>query len=96
MGHSTSCAIGSQLVMYGGWGTGGNQSHKNNPISGCHTLIVLEIASMEWRVPDISGLKQLPHTYNHGSCGTDDAIVMFGGFDGRQATSGTYVLHVST
>jgi hypothetical protein len=86
-GHSAVLVRDSMLLICGGWGTLGVQSHEciNNP--DAFTIHVLDTTTMTWSVPNCMGSKTLKHTYNHAACIADNTMYIYGGYDGRQASS---------
>jgi len=85
----------SKLVIYGGWGKGGVQTKEiiNNPRA--FSVHVLDLTTLTWFIPTWNSKKPLKHYFNHGSSGTfdSDAILIFGGSDGRQSVNDFMVLN---
>lgn len=89
-GHS-SLLMGSskdQLVIFGGWGTGGCQTTESISNPNAHSIHIFDTSSMTWSLPKKQNKKPLKHVYQHGACMNDqgDCFYVFGGFDGRQAS----------
>ena len=86
-GHSATLLGGLYIVIFGGWGKGGNQNQEevNNP--NAYTIHILDTQSMMWWVPRKMGKKPMKHLYNHCACPSMDGrgLDLFGGFDGRQS-----------
>lgn len=100
-GH-TATVIGEQdnkLVVFGGWGAGGCQSREMVNDSRAYTIHVFDTITMKWYVPKRCGGKNpaLRHLYNHSACPpsrNSSSLVIFGGFDGRQASSDFMVINM--
>lgn len=85
----------SKLVIFGGWGKGGCQAQEfiNDPRA--FTIQILDTKEMTWFAPRKLTKKPLRHLYNHGACASGSScILMFGGFDGRQASNDFVVLNI--
>jgi host cell factor len=86
----------NQLVVVGGWGAGGCQTNEaiNNPKA--FSMHIFNVATMTWSIPQKHGKKPLKHLYNFGSCANDtgDYMFIYGGYDGRQASSDNLFINV--
>lgn len=94
-GH-TGTVIGSQLIIYGGWGVGGLQTRGENSRAGAESVVVFDTERGVWRLPAWANGEPLPHKYGH-SCSVEEAtgaMVIFGGWDGKQAMNDVMVLHL--
>ena len=94
--HTAIMLEGDKLAIFGGWGRGGCQSSTqiNNPAA--NSCQIFDANSMTWFVPRKVGKKEVRHIYNHGACKSGSAMLMFGGFDGRQAANDFVVLNCDT
>lgn len=78
----------TMLVLFGGWGKGGCQGAEHVSDTRAHSMQVLDTREMIWYVPRKLSKKPLRHLYNHGACAAgSSSMLMFGGFDGRQAAN---------
>ena len=90
--HTTS-VVGSKMVLFGGWGYGGNQSKIENNRPVTETMEIFDFRTNTWYIPDV--LKgPILHRHGHTCSIADDALVIFGGWDGKQATNDTIVLQL--
>ncbi len=72
--------------MFGGWGRAGCQTKELIEDKTAHSIQVLDTTTMAWCVPRRQATKQVHHLYNHSaSRAGPTAVIIFGGFDGRQA-----------
>lgn len=85
-GHIAKLVNGKSLVICGGWGTLGVQTHEeiNNP--DAHTFHTLDVTTMSWSPVALAGRKPLRHLYNHAACLSGSTLFIHGGFDGQQAS----------
>lgn len=96
-GHSSTLMENGMLVVYGGWGKGGCQSRDLINDSRAYTAQILDTKTMTWLVPHKLGRKEAKHVYNHGCYrASSSSILLFGGFDGRQALNNFFVINVDT
>lgn len=78
--------IGSQLVLFGGWGLGGLQNSEENKRPGASSFFAYDIESSSWWIPPMP-LKPLEHKYGHTATVMGDTLFIFGGWSGKQATN---------
>lgn len=86
-GHSTSLVGADKLILFGGWGSGGCQTQDNINDPKAFSVHIFDTATMTWWCPRKVGKKPFRHMYQHGAVSMDDNILLFGGFDGRQAAN---------
>jgi len=95
-GHTATLMDDGYIVIFGGWGSGGCQSKEwiNNPKA--HSLQILDTQAMTWWIPNKLGNKPLKHLYNHccNRSGSSSSMLVFGGFDGRQAVYDFSVINI--
>ena len=97
-GHSASLMgpSNNQLVIVGGWGSGGCQTNEaiNNPKA--FSMHIFNTATMTWSIPQKHGKKPLKHLYNFGCCSNEsgDYIYIYGGYDGRQASFDNFFINL--
>ena len=84
-GHTATLISSDKMVIFGGWGSGGCQTQDSVNDPKAFSIHVLDTTSMTWWCPRKTGKKPLRHVYQHGAVALDDTLVIFGGFDGRQA-----------
>lgn len=97
LGHSAVLLGGNRLVIFGGWGRGGCQSPESVSDVRALSLQVLDTKDMTWFSPRKLGKKPFKHLYNHGACPSgSSSVLMFGGFDGRQANNDFIVVNVDS
>jgi N-acetylneuraminic acid mutarotase len=94
-GHTATLLSDGRIVIFGGWGRGGCQSHEIIDNALAYSLQILDTQTMTWYVPRKLGHKEVKHLYNHAACrSTANTVFLFGGFDGRQAVSEFYVINM--
>ena len=77
-----------KLIVFGGWGSGGCQTQDNVNDPKAFSVHIFDTSTMTWWCPRKVGKKPIRHMYQHGAVGTDgDTVLVFGGFDGRQAAN---------
>ena len=88
-GHSASLlGDGKSIVFYGGWGQRGCQTEAQTADPKAKTVHVLHLdRPLQWSAPSCGERKPPKHVYYHSACVSDGAVVVFGGFDGRQASN---------
>jgi host cell factor len=93
-GHTTSLLEDGKVVVYGGWGKYGCQSKDLIKDENAYSIQILDTKQMIWHIPKKVGSKSLKHLYNHGASKfNDNSIIVFGGYDGRQALNDFYVIN---
>jgi hypothetical protein len=94
---STIILSDGRILIYGGWGKGGNQSKDLIDDDRANTIHVLDTKTMMFYVPRRVSSKQVKHLYNHCACrASSSSVFLFGGYDGRQALSDFYVLNLDS
>lgn len=96
-GHSAKIMNDGKLVIFGGWGKGGCQNSNEIKNLNANTLCVLNIKNMTWHIPHPKKTNKKPmlkHLFNHGCCVDGDALLTFGGFDGKQANNEFHVINL--
>lgn len=94
-GHSASLqSDGRSIVFYGGWGKRGCQTEAHTADPKAKTLHVLQLVKLQWSSPPCGERKPPKHTYYHSACVSGDSVIVFGGFDGRQASNMVISLRV--
>lgn len=80
--HSAAL-VGSNLIIYGGWGKGGLQDPDENQRKGSCVVAVFDVESGKWFLPQFKD-ETLVHKYGHSCFRLDDnSLVIFGGWDGK-------------
>lgn len=94
-GHSSLLINGSNIIVFGGWGSLGIQNCDsiNNPAA--HSFHCLDTTTMTWSVMAQTGKKAIKHVYNHSACISNNIMYVFGGYDGRQASSDFYQVELN-
>jgi N-acetylneuraminic acid mutarotase len=93
-GHSALLMGNNKLVVFGGWGRGGCQTKDEIKNQQAYSFHVLDISAMTWWAPRRLSKKPMKHLFNHGACvAGDSTLLTMGGFDGRQATNGFFVVN---
>ena len=97
-GHSATLmgADGIDLVVFGGWGSGGCQAPEAIANPRARSVHILNTSTMTWSAPRRATKKVLRHLYNHAAAANDsgDYLYIFGGYDGRQASFDCIYLNV--
>lgn len=97
-GHSATVLVDGNIVIFGGYGTGGCQSREfiNDP--RVHSIVILDTKLMTWVIPEKSNKNALTHVYNHGACraGKSSSVIVFGGFDGRQSMMEYFMIDIES
>mmetsp|Transcript_27300 Transcript_27300/g.84190 ORF Transcript_27300/g.84190 Transcript_27300/m.84190 type:complete len:334 (+) Transcript_27300:86-1087(+) len=84
-GHTTT-TLGSRLVVFGGWGAGGMQNMDcKQQGSGSVYVLNMSASSNEWLMPRTAA--SFAHRYGHTTTRVGTKIYIFGGWNGKQATS---------
>jgi host cell factor len=92
--HIAAVVPGGQLVVYGGWGVGGLQCREENARQGAESIMVLDTVRSEWVRPKWAR-EAVVHKYGHTCCvGEGGAMVIFGGWDGKQALNDALVMQI--
>ena len=95
-GHTATLMDDGRILIFGGWGKGGLQTHEAINDKRAHSTHVLDTRAMNWYIPVKASRKEAKHPYNHSaarSTGTS-AVFVFGGFDGRQAINDFSVINL--
>jgi Rab9 effector protein with kelch motifs len=94
-GHTASAIGDGKIAIFGGWGRGGCQSKDAISDPRAYPMQILDTASMYWWVPQKVGKKPVRPIYNHGACRAGgSSLLLFGGFDGRQALYDFTVMNI--
>ena len=86
-GHTAHMTQNDQIVIFGGWGRGGCQSESSVNDPSAKSCAIFDVPTMTWLMPSQIGKKEVRHLYNHGSALSENTLLIFGGYDGRQATN---------
>ncbi len=93
-GHTTT-KVGDGLIVFGGWGSGGLQNRACNQ-EGSGSFRLLESSpgtSIErWTVPQT--YQEIAHKYGHTMSAVGTRLYIIGGWNGKQATSDIYQIHL--
>ena len=93
-GHTTT-KVGNGLIVFGGWGSGGLQNRACNQ-EGSGSFRLLESSpgtSIErWTVPQT--YQEIAHKYGHTMSAVGTRLYIIGGWNGKQATSDIYQIHL--
>mmetsp|Transcript_60187 Transcript_60187/g.136076 ORF Transcript_60187/g.136076 Transcript_60187/m.136076 type:complete len:335 (+) Transcript_60187:36-1040(+) len=84
-GHSFS-KLGSQLLLFGGWGNGGLQSRAENKKPGAESFFAYDPESSHWWIPQKPDA-ELEHKYGHTATVMGDSLFIFGGWSGKQSSN---------
>jgi len=81
--------VDSSLFIFGGWGLGGNQDKLTNTREGAHSVCSVNIDGNEctFDVPALDGKQAMEHKYGHTCTLVGSMLLVFGGWNGQQATS---------
>jgi host cell factor len=95
-GHTSVLMDDGKIMIFGGWGRGGCQCPESISDIRAHTVHVLDTNSMNWWTPHRLGKKPVKHLYSHGAvkAAGSSSVLIFGGFDGRQACNDFYVANL--
>lgn len=87
-GHSAVLVgDGAYVCFFGGWGRGGNQCEESNHDPLSKSVHLISIPTLQWSVPSCRDKRTPKHLYFHNACILDTGMVIYGGFDGRQASN---------
>jgi len=76
--------VGDKIITFGGWRGAAPLSLKN--------INYLETRSLAWESSEATGECPPGVLYGHGVVAVGASLVIFGGWDGRNATNNTYIL----
>merc|ERR1711907_551790 len=76
--------VGDKVLTFGGW-------KGADPIE-LKTVNYLETRTLAWESVEASGQSPPGSLYGHGVVAVGASLVVFGGWDGRNATNHTYIL----
>lgn len=94
-GHSAIVLNDKKIIIFGGWGKNGCQSHEMNGNPNAITIQTLDPVTMTWNIPKTKSKKSFRHVHNHACCSsnsTESTMFFFGGFDGQQAVNELVIL----
>ena len=87
-GHSAVLVGGGAFICYfGGWGMGGNQCEESTHDPHARSIHLLEVSSLKWDYSRCLDKKTPKHLYYHNACSLAEGMLLYGGFDGRQASN---------
>jgi hypothetical protein len=93
-GHSAVLMKEDKIVIFGGWGKGGCQTNEMIANPNAYSIHILDTRAMCWWLPRKCNKKPVRHLYQHGACASDSSLLLFGGFDGRQAAGDFIVINM--
>jgi hypothetical protein len=94
-GHTT-IKVGYGLIVFGGWGCGGLQNEAcNQEGSGSFHLLESSPGASpigRWTMPRT--YNEIAHKYGHTMTAVGTTLYVIGGWNGKQATSDIYQIHL--
>merc|ERR1711924_575008 len=76
--------VGDKIITFGGW-------RGADPL-GLNAINYLETQTLAWESSEASGDSPPGVLYGYGVVAVGASLVVFGGWDGRNATNNTYIL----